>query len=121
MYITDENTQIKDKVKDFLKTHLITLLIAVLLVSILIFNNGQGFMPALFIFGLFYGFKYVRVFIISSGYDIAGALALFLLPFFIGALIGIFVLTWRILKALFNLAMLLIYLVSQKATSVKTA
>jgi len=114
MYIVEKSDSLRDRVMVFLKANLITLLVFICLIWMLLAGAGEYIMQTFFVLGVFYGFKYVRLFIIARGYDISATIALFLLPFLIGAVIGMFVLAWRIIKTFFSLVALLFFLVTYK-------
>ena len=80
----------------------------------LISGSGQGVMPTLLVIGVFYGFKHVRMLIIARGYDLGTTVAMAMIPFILGAIIGVFVLAWRIVKAIFELIALIVSLATSK-------
>ena len=121
MYNNEVNVTRRERVIAFLKANTITLLVTIFLLAVLISTSSKDFMAGVFMIGIFYGFKHVRMFIIARGFDLGTTVALILLPFILGALIGVFVLAWRIIKAVFDLIVLIIFLAAYKPASVDYA
>ena len=112
-----ESINTKERVLEYLKSNIITIFVSIFLSLIFITGNSQVFMYSALFIGIFYGFMYVRILIFTRGYTLGSALALFLLPFIAGGFIGIFVLSWRIIKMFIGLVLLIVYLMKNNVTT----
>ena len=90
---------------DFIKKHGVP--IAVFIITILIFTSlEQGSIGRFIVWvvaGIPFGMKFFRLRLFARGYDTGATIAIFILPYILGGLIGVPVLLWRILMAVVGL------------------
>ena len=119
MYNNDVSNLRRERVIAFFKANLITLIIIVFLASLIISDTEQNILLILLFIGVFCGFKHMRTLIIARGFDLGTTIALVLIPFILGAMLGVFILAWRVLRAFIDLGMLISFLATSKTASAK--
>ena len=90
-----------------------TILLVFIIVNAFFTEKKAGDYVLIFIIcGIPYGIRKVRLWLIPSGFDMGSGLAIMVLQVLIGGLIGVFVLVWRIICAIYYFVIDIIKLIN---------